>query len=302
MISRNAACAATCVISALLAMSVTPFVTADDGIPPALAAMADTEREFARTAKLKGIRDSFLDFFAADSIAFTPEPTSARERLAGQPSTPFAVNELLWEPRTGDVAASGEIGWLTGPSTFIDHSTADATPHYGNYLSVWRKQPDGRWRVFIDVGTPLKAEASFVPGFTRMPFGARYTGKDGAAAAGRSLQEADRELNARLASDGAAKAYAGYVTAATRLHRPGGPPTIGPEAIGLWLTRNAEGLSATTTAGESSASGDLGYSYGKYSMPSSPPQSGAYVRIWSRDAAGRWLVVADVSQPTPARR
>jgi hypothetical protein len=27
-------------------------------------------------------------------------------------------------------------------------------------------------------------------------------------------------------------------------------------------------------------------------------ESGAYIRIWTRDAAGRWFVVADVTQPS----
>ena len=126
---------------------------------------------------MKGIRDSFLEFFAPDAIALTPDPVSARERLLAQEPTPFSVDELLWEPRTGDVAASGDIGWLTGPSTFINHSGADQTPRYGNYLSVWRKQPDGRWRVFIDVGTGLPAAATFAPGFTRTPLASRYVGQ-----------------------------------------------------------------------------------------------------------------------------
>ena len=289
---------AACVLSLL----VTPFVTAQDAVPPALQAMADTERDFAKTAKTKGIRDSFLDFFAEDSIAFTPDPTSARERLLKQTPTPFSLNELLWEPRTGDVAASGEIGWLTGPSTFIDHSAPDVTPRYGNYLSVWRKQADGRWRVFIDVGTGLRAEATFAPGFTRMPFGARYTGKDGKAAGEKSLLEADRGLNARAAQDGAARAYADQVVSGTRLHRPGGPPAIGPQAIASWLEANAGGLTATSTAAESSAAGDLGYSYGKYDLKTPRVESGAYIRVWTRDASGRWFVVADVVQPTAPRQ
>jgi len=275
---------------------------AQDEMPPALTAMAETEREFARTAKVKGIRDSFLDFFAPDSIAFTPDVVSARERLLGQKATPFSVDELLWEPRTGDVAASADLGWLTGPSTYIDHSGQDQTPHYGNYLSVWRKQADGKWRVFIDVGTNLPAEATFAPGFTRTPFGARYAGKDDKAAASASLLEADRQLNARIAADGAVKAYAAVVTDATRLHRPGGLPSVGTQAIASWLTENGAGLSAVTTSAESAASGDLGYSYGKYDATAPKPQSGAYVRIWLRDAAARWVVVADVRQPSPPRR
>ena len=277
-------------------------VIAQDAIPAALTAMADTEREFARTAQVKGIRDSFLEFFAADAIALTPDPVSARERLLSQEPTPFSVDELLWEPRTGDVAASGDIGWLTGPSTFINHSGADQTPRYGNYLSVWRKQPDGRWRVFIDVGTGLPTAAMFAPGFTRTPLASRYSGKDDKATASASLLDADRRLNAAMASDGALQAYADVVVPATRLHRPGGLPSVGPQAIASWLAANAAGLSAVSTTAESAASGDLGYSYGKYEARGPKPQAGAYVRIWSREGAGRWVVVADVTQPAPPRK
>ena len=180
---------------------------AQDAVPPALLAMAETEREFARAAEGKGIRDSFLEFFAGDSIAFTPDAVPARARLLEQKSTPFAVNELLWEPRTGDVAASGELGWLTGPSTFIDHSAKDAPPHYGNYLSVWRKQPDGRWRVFIDVGTGLEGGSGVCAGLhPHAVQGAlqRHRGKATAGGACSRRQGAERAC----ASGGAAAAYA----------------------------------------------------------------------------------------------
>ena len=84
----------------------------------------NAERAFAKAATQKGIRDAFLEFFADDAIAFSPKPVSATERLRSRPSRPFSELELTWEPRTGDVASSGELGWLTGPSTFIDHTTA----------------------------------------------------------------------------------------------------------------------------------------------------------------------------------
>jgi ketosteroid isomerase-like protein len=279
----------------------TGFARSQEALPQALSAMADTEREFAAAAKVKGIRDAFLEFFADDAIAFNPEPVPAKDRLLKQAARPFSVNELLWEPRTGDVAASGELGWLTGPSTFIDHAEAGAPPHYGNYLSVWRKQPDGRWRVFIDVGSSLRAEAAFAPGFTRMPVPARYAGREGKAAAGQSLLDADRRLNARIGADGAARGYAADLAPGTRLHRPGGPPAVGAAAASAWLEQYAGDLSGTSTAAESAASGDLGYSYGKYAVKTPRAESGAYVRIWTRDATGHWLVVADVTQPVAPR-
>src|SRR5262245_20452400 len=78
-----------------------------DALPPALAAMADTERAFAQAATVKGWRDAFLDFFADDAISFGPDVMSAKDGLRKLPSQPFSERELVWEPRTGDVAASG---------------------------------------------------------------------------------------------------------------------------------------------------------------------------------------------------
>ena len=269
------------------------FVTAQADIPPALQAMADTERAFAQACTQKGIRDSFLEYFAADSIAFNPAPLSAVERLRQRPARPFSEFELRWEPRTGDVSASGDLGWLTGPSTFIDHTTPGSAPQPGNYLSVWRRQPDGQWRVFIDQGNQPPQAVSFAPGFVRFDFPSRYTGHDSKAAATTSLERADRDLNAALAK-GAGAAYAGFTTDASRLHRNGFMPSIGRAAIEGWMKEHAASMKATTGAVEAAVSADLGYSYGTVDVP--PGKPAAYVRVWQRDGAGKWLVVADVIQ------
>jgi hypothetical protein len=159
------------------------------------------------------------------------------------------------------------------------------------------------WRVFIDVGVGMPGPAAFPPGFTRFGFGGRYTGKDGKAAAGRALLESDRQLNARLTGDGdgGAKgidsAYGPRLADLARLHRPGVMSIVGRNAITAWLKQNAASMSATTGAGEASEAGDLGCTYGTYALKGAAPESGAYVRVWTRDAAGAWLVVADVTQP-----
>jgi ketosteroid isomerase-like protein len=275
---------------------VTGLVTAQDAIPPELAAMADTEREFARTAKVKGWRDAFLDFFADDAIAFAPQVMPAKDRLRKQPSTPFSEFELLWEPRTGDVAASGDLGWLTGPSTSINHKAADQKPRHGCYLSIWRRQPDGRWRVFIDVGVDAPGPVSFAPGFTRTTVAARYAGKEGKDAAGKSLQEADRDLNVQIARLGVPRAFASRLTPASRLHRAGTVPLIGPDQIVKWLEQHAASGTAKDTAAESASAGDFGYSYGTFEIKEPKPLSGVYIRLWNRDASGRWWLMGDVAQ------
>jgi len=178
------------------------MVASQQAISPELQALVDTERAFARTATVKGLRDSFLDYFADDSIALVPAPESATARLRAQPSQPFSALEITWEPRLGDVAGSNDIGWLTGPSTIVDHTAAPPAPRFGNYLSVWRRQPDGRWRVYIDVGVNVPELPQFNPGFTRLPSGTRYEGSDSKDAATRALREADQSLNDRIATAG----------------------------------------------------------------------------------------------------
>jgi ketosteroid isomerase-like protein len=272
------------------------FVAAQNTISSELEALADAERAFARAATEKGIRDSFLEYFADDAIAFNPAPISAKDRLRSRPARPFSEYELRWEPRTGEIAASGELGWLTGPSTFIDHTSPGAQPQHGNYLSVWRRQADGPWRVFIDIGSEPPQAVPFPPGFTRFPFGARYSGGESQTASAAALQAADKALNARITTAGSPEAYGEVTTSASRLHRSGFMPPIGATAIRSWMKENAPTMTASTGAADTARSGDLGYSYGTYDVKAAKPQHGAYVRVWQRDASGKWLVVADVVQ------
>jgi ketosteroid isomerase-like protein len=281
---------------------VTGFVTTQRVVTPELAAMADTERAFARAATVKGWRDAFLEFFADDAIEFRPgsgsAPGSAKEGLRKQPSTPFSEFELLWEPRLGDVSASGDLGWLTGPSTSIRHTQKDAKPRHGCYLSIWRKQADDTWKVFIDVGADAPAPVTFAPGFNRIAFGAPYAGKAGKDEAGKQLAESDRALNKELGLAGAADAFGSRLTPASRLHRPGFAPIVGIDPVRAWLKEHSAKTTASDGAAESADAGDFGYSYGTYEVTVPVAQKGAYVRLWNRDQSGRWWLMVDVTQPT----
>jgi ketosteroid isomerase-like protein len=291
------------VLAVVLGRPGGPPASAQRNVPQALDALASVERRFASAAREQGWRAAFLEYFAEDSIALTPEPVSARERLKSRPIRPFSEEELTWEPKAGDLAASGDLGWLTGPSTFIDHTAAHPKPSYGNYLSIWKKQPDGRWRVYIDLGTTVPAPVSFPTWFTHVTAAPRYRDPAGASSATVDLLDADRRFNDRLRSGDAAAVYSAQVVEHGRLHRAGMSPAIavGTDQIKQWFAANPGAMTATSTAGEAAASGDLGYVYGKYDLAGATPQHGAYVRIWSRTVDGKWLIVADVTAPVSDR-
>jgi ketosteroid isomerase-like protein len=284
------------IICGVAALSITASAQPPAPMASNLESLANAERAFAKAATEKGIRDSFLEFFDENAIAFNPAPVSATARLRSRPGRPFSEFELRWEPRTGDVAASGELGWLTGPSTFIDHTSATATPQHGNYLSVWRRESGGPWRVFIDIGSEPPQPVTFADGFTRFPLASRYSGGETKAMGAGTLLDADKTLNARIATDGSAAAYSAVTTNESRLHRSGFMPSIGSAAIRAWFETNASAMSASTGAADCANSADLGYSYGTYEVKTPAQQKGAYVRVWQRDASGKWLLVADVVQ------
>ena len=285
------------ILPALALFGIVLVGRADTAVPPALAAMAQTERDFAATCRKIGMRDSFLQYFADDALFFVPDPINAKAALSKRPSVPFAERQLNWEPRLGDVASSGDLGWLTGPSELLipDASKPNVAPQYQVYLSVWRKQASD-WKVIIDIGVAQPSATPFAPGFQRFAMPDRYTGPAGKGDATAKLEAADKALNERAAKS-LADGYAKVLVDSSRLHRDDIPPVVGPAAIRKYFGAQPGGFSGTSTKAEASDSGDFGFTYGSYKMNGDKPdkpRSGPYVRMWERRADGAWFLAVEV--------
>lgn len=263
-----------------------------DTIPLSLGAMADAERAFARLAAETTLQAAFLKYFADESISFNPDPGPARDRLRRQPDAFPKDMRITWEPRLGDVSASGDLGYLTGPA----ETTMPGQPvRHGNYFSVWKKQADGTYRVILDVGLGLAAKAEFAPGLIRSAAVATYKGADTKAAAEAGLLAADTTLAAAIAAKGAAAAYGEVLHSSARVHRAGSPPMASRDAAVLWMRERVKAMTITPMKSEVAASRNLGYTWGAFTMT---PATGAgvkgyYVRVWTRGADGRWWIAAD---------
>jgi hypothetical protein len=252
---------------------------------PALQQMVEAERAFAARAAVVGWKQAFLEYFADSAVGFDGNKAEpAKNQIRAIPDPAKGV-QLLWEPRYGDIAASGELGWLTGPSTSINPARDKGAPRHGNYASVWKRQPDGTFKVVMDVGVNLPMPAEFASGFRRVPDTNRYTGNGADAQA--TLAEADRAL-AAAARKNQADAYRGRLSVSARAHRSGFMPLVGAQSILGWLA-SQPAVTMEHRFAEAARSGDLGYTWGTHG-------TGAYVRVWSRDASGTWRVVLDVVQ------
>jgi ketosteroid isomerase-like protein len=265
-----------------------------DDVPRALVELADTERAFVQRAQEVGAKQAFLDYFADTAVGFdTGRPAPAKDAIRMHPDPPKDIKALFWwEPRYGDIAASGELGWLTGPVRSARADRNNGAVRHGNYASIWKRQRDGTFKVVIDVGIDPTAEVPFPEGFTRAPLENRYTGHEIGPLAQSALLAADRALN-NAARRSLADAYGAALAPAGRLHRNGRLPMQGRDIAIVWLRTQEPMTGAESLYAEAAQSADLGYTWGSY-------DSGHYVRVWVREASGAWRVALDVTQPKRA--
>jgi ketosteroid isomerase-like protein len=290
--------------TAIAALALLLIGAADAPIPPALSAMVETERAFAKRAAEVGVRDSFLEFFADDAIRFAEAPGPAKPFFRALGSQPPSHVELTWAPRFGDVAASGELGYLTGPATRLVHGDSPRPPASICYFSIWKKQPDGSFKVFIDQGISTPEPVTFPAGFTRAAAADRFTGSAGDGRA--TLERADRALMTNAAATPLADVYKRVLAGDGRVYRDGVMPMVGDAAV-RWLASSADRrMTGESLNAEAARSGDLGYTYGRYTLtPSDPagdPERGHYVRVWTRTRSGQWKLALEVTVPAPAPR
>jgi ketosteroid isomerase-like protein len=279
----------------------------DKQISPALSAIFDAERAFAKRCGEVGIRASFTEFFADDGIAFYPQPVKYKEAIKGRPAPPNPMAySLVWEPVFGDVAAAGDLGYDCGPSVSTDKTKETNPPRYGFFFSVWKKQADGNWKVALDIGTDTKAPYSG----SREPRSARTislktTEKTNVETERSVLSDVERAFSKISETEGLKKAYTQHLSDEARLHRDGTFPLTTHDEIISYLSKNSSNRAWQTMFAEVSQSGDFGYTYGSYESKAANSQDasvekGFYARVWKKDQSNKWKLVADIVKPQPA--
>ena len=129
------------IITTLLVFGVSFNGLPKDGrLPPAQAELVAAERAFAQLSVERGIRESFITYFAADGIGFRPHPYKVKEVLSNRPvpatRSPIVLN---WAPIHGDISRSGDLGYNTGPTVSEDRGPDKTPTAHGMFFSVWKK-------------------------------------------------------------------------------------------------------------------------------------------------------------------
>ena len=278
----------------LLLVSV-PAAQSPRAMPEALTQMIQSERDFAARALAVGWKQAFLEYFADDAVGFDGQAGPAKDQIRANPDPPADL-QLIWEPRYGDISASGELGYLTGPVRNVRKSRDNGRPRHSTYASLWKRQRDGSFKVILDFGVNTPGPVPFATGFSRAPVTSRFSGDFDDTTP--PLSAADSILNSGLRTS-QAEGYRGRLAPNVRFLRQNMMPIVGGRAALKWLASQPVYSAIDTRFAEAARAGDLGYTWGGYSIgpPKKPTQKGFYVRVWQRERNGQWTVVMDVLQP-----
>ncbi len=125
--------------------------------PPDLAAEAESllaaDRAFADLSVATNPGTAFDAYMAPDGLLLPRTAQAVVERAAGIAAM-FGENGdpgyvLSWQPQFAEVAQAGDMGWTWGQYQVEADGEQVAS---GKYLNVWKKQPDGQWKVRVDIG------------------------------------------------------------------------------------------------------------------------------------------------------
>jgi hypothetical protein len=115
-----------------------------------LRQMVTADSTFAEVASLRGPAVASRGAFSEDGVLLTTTQLVVGSRGAGDYFDSRRSFSLSWVPRDGRIAASGDLGFTTGDALSTSLGpTGAAVQSFTKYLTVWRKEPDGRWRVLV---------------------------------------------------------------------------------------------------------------------------------------------------------
>jgi ketosteroid isomerase-like protein len=114
------------------------------------------DRDFNKATQEKRA-EGWLSYFALDEAALQDPPTVGRQAITERYQKLFSDPNftLTWEPVKGEVFPAGKVGYTTGKyMARFKNKEGKWMESHGHYITLWRKQADGSWKIVGDSGAP----------------------------------------------------------------------------------------------------------------------------------------------------
>ncbi|MFD2144075.1 DUF4440 domain-containing protein [Mucilaginibacter antarcticus] len=237
------------------------------------------------------MKEAFLSVADQDGIVFRPGPVKITDFYSNIDKQPGL---LQWTPKFARTSHGGDLAFTAGPYTYAN-GKADDDKVYGDYVSIWRGDGEGKYKLLMDLGIqhpePEKEELidfkepdeSKKPTANKDPFNGKTI-----------IINTDKVFNQTLGMS-ALGAYKEFLSPEARYYFPGFEPITGTDKILKFLNNQAISITADNISGARSITNDLAYTYGRARIKKGNIVSNYhYVRIWEVDAAHKWNVLLEI--------
>ncbi len=280
---------------ALLSLILTFSASAQTG--DKVGQLISAENYFSALVKERGLKKAFLRVSDENTIVFRPDPVSAVDFYKSQPDSSSGL--LTWEPVFAKIAKSDDWGFTTGPYIYKENDNNQKC-HYGDYLSVWKKNSKGVWRLAIDLGVAHKKPVSKPAMRFENPANEIFLHQ---RSKNRLQQREDvvfstDKLLATVQKADNAIAQNEFLADESRLLFPGFEPIIGKKAIMSFWKKQGFRASSQISLADRSYSGELAFTRGESSIvQKNQVKRYHYLRIWEVQPGFKWNVILEIYTP-----
>ena len=112
--------------------------------------MIKTDEAFSNMSRRYGMKKAFIEFMDNEGILLRPGhmPIIGADAIDFLSQANDTSYTLTWKPSAAEVSSSGDLGFTYG-IYFLDMRDTTLS---GTYVSIWKKQADGKWKFILDTG------------------------------------------------------------------------------------------------------------------------------------------------------
>lgn len=255
-----------------------------------VATVIKAEEDFNKLVARKGIKDAFLEVADLEGIVFKPQPVRITDFYSNIDKQP---GYLSWQPKFARISANGDLAFTAGPYTYqIEKKDSDKV--YGDYVSIWRADLDGKLKLLIDLGLQHpEAETEQLPDFAE-PDSSKLSAPSKDLFNGKNVILATDKLFNHSLTISTPASYKEFLSAEGRYYFPGFEEITGQDQVMKFIANEAISITAETIDAGRSTSNDLAYSYGTARITKGEVVSNYnYVRIWEIDKDHKWNILLE---------
>jgi ketosteroid isomerase-like protein len=259
----------------------------------ALFGMREAERNFAKASVMIGRNAAFAEYFADESVIFTGKWITNGKQFSkeGKPS-PIV---LKWEPEFMDISDSRDFGISTGPWEVQEYRPNTAPLFSGYFLTVWKKQSTGEWKVILDGGSTTPMATGPKHKFT-FPSGADkdIPGPPVMNVGQKSKELIEQDIKFQTEWKKNPSAFSSLLAPDARIQLSGHLPTTNADTIKSWVNQLDRSLTWQPVGAGAATSGDMGFTYGLITTQKNEAVKGHYVLIWKKRPGSTWHIVLEM--------